>query len=694
MTTRLSVRSFVAVSFALTFISIAPAQQRPRKGPVVSPGSGVASPVRPLPPSRSIAMASPAMVALGGLTTDERAKLGPVGMKQRIGVHRAVPNGSLEQAKWTTLPDGSSVWRVAIRSDAATGMRVEFSNFDVGAGRVWVHSGLSVDGPYTSRGPYGNGEFWSATVDGESLVIEYAANSTSSTSGGGAPPFHVNRIAHEAFNPRLTGSGTAGNAFLANGPSNPTGVTTLAPASATLPDPAASCNLDVNCYSEWLTAKQSVAQIEFEETSGLEQGTFLCSGSAVATRDNSLTPYFLTAGHCIHDEAAARSLETFWAYESPGCNLGPPAGRGTLNSQNGGHLVQWATIENGDYSLVLLPNIPAGVVFAGWDTSDPDIGSPVTGIHHPEGGYKRISFGNTLDGVDIFVGNDFAPGALYHQVNYTQGIVEPGSSGSPLFTSPGIVVGMLTYGPAEPGEQLCAAGSEPAGYAKFSNAYTSALEPYLENLPYSEVMPSATALNFNGLNYAITGSATQTITLTTQSANPVPFSLRSDSSWAMITPASGMVSASTPAKIQIAVNPTYFTQTDLYTTALTLTSGAAPPVYVDVNVNMVINLSNVVASATPNPVAESGTSWSLTLLLQETGGAATTITQMKIDGVDYTSSIVPFFGSATLAAKGTLQGTIHTGGLVTPVTKYFEFFGQDVLSGQTWYRLLLVTFTD
>ena len=100
---------------------------------------------------------------------------------------------------------------------------------------------------------------------------------------------------------------------------------------------------------------------------GPEQGTFLCSGALVATRDNSFDPYLLTAGHCVHDESAARSLETFWAYESTACSLGPPANRGTVNSQNGGHLLAWAPIDNGDYSLVLLPNVPTGVVFAGWD---------------------------------------------------------------------------------------------------------------------------------------------------------------------------------------------------------------------------------------------------------------------------------------------------------------------------------------
>ena len=675
MTTRPSVRKLIAVLFATTLVPAAFAQQRPRKEPATYLGPGVSTPAdRALPPSRSIAMARPGMITLGGLAPEERAKLGAVGMKERIGVHRAMPSGSLDRGTWSTLTDGRNIWRLAISSDAATGMRVEFSGFDAGAGLVWVHSGLTVDGPYTARGPYGNGEFWSGTVAGESLVIEYEAAPGAANSG--APPFQARRIAHESFNPR-TGAGAIA----------------LAVQPAPLPDLAGSCNLDVNCFSEWLTAKKSVAQIEFEETAGPEQGTFLCSGSAVATRDDSFKPYFLTAGHCIHDEAAARSIETFWAYESAGCDLGSPTTRGALNSQNGGHLVAWATIQQGDYSLVLLPNIPSGVVFAGWDTDDPVLGSPVTGIHHPEGSYKRISFGSTLPGVDVFVGTDFAPGTLYHQVDYTQGIVEPGSSGSPLFTSQGIVIGMLTYGPAEPGAQLCAAGSEAAGYAKFSNAYPT-LQPYLEDLPFSEVTPSSSALTFHGLNHAITGSATQTITLTTQSANPVPFSLRSDNPWASISPASGMVSASAPVKIQITVNPTYFTKSETYATTLTVLSGAAPPVYVDVSVNMVLNTSNVVATATPNPVAANGTTWSLMLELQETSGAATTITQMKIDGVDYTSSIVSFFGSNKLAARGALRGNIHTSGLITPVTKYFEFYGQDTLSGQTWYRLLQVTFTD
>jgi lysyl endopeptidase len=642
-----------------------------RKEPVIYPGAGPgsgapASPVRVMPPSRSLNLGRAAELSLGTLSAAEQSKLGPVGSKKRIGVHRALPDDALTKGTWTALPNGGSVWRLSIQSGRATAMRVEFTNFSVGAGRVWVHSANTVDGPYTDRGTYGNGTFWSATVTGEALTLEYQPDA--SGAGSGPPPFHVHRIAHHQFQP--TGTNLPAQTF----------------------DPAASCNQDVNCFSDYLSTKRTVAALQFEETQGAEQGTFLCSGSLVGTRDNSFKPYLLTAGHCIHDEPAARSLETFWAYESAGCNLGPPANRGSLNSQNGGDLLAWATIEQGDYSLVLLPNVPAGVVFSGWDTGDPSIGSPVTGIHHPEGSYKRISFGTTFPSVDVVVGSDPAPAVYYHDVAWTLGITQPGSSGSPLFSSPGVVMGMLTYGPDEPGEEMCASGAV-AGYAKFSNAYPY-LAAYLEDLPFSEVVPSTTALQFTGLNHAMTGATVQTVNLTDQDPTAVNWSARADAPWILITRTSGTVSASSPASFQVSINPSYLVTSDTYTGTITILSGAAPPQFINVQAAMVIQTSNVVASASPNPVTESGNSWQLTVSLQETNGAATTLTAMKINGVDYSSSIAGWFGSTTLPANGTLSAVIHTSGLVTPLTEYFEFWGTDVASGQTWYRLMTVTFTQ
>ena len=635
-----------------------------RKDPAVYQApAGREARIGPPVPSRRHLLPRPTVVGLGGLSAEELKKLGAVGSMQRVGLHRAVPDNALSRGSWDKLPDGTSLWRVAIQSELATGMRVEFSNFAVGAGKVWVHSGTSVDGPYTDRGPYDNGEFWSGTVEGDSVVIEYQPADGASS---GEPPFHVHCISHQAFH-----------------------ASDLPPQVS---DPAASCNLDVNCYSDWTTAKKSVAHLRFEETEGSEQGTFLCSGALVATRDNSFIPYLLTAGHCIHDEAAARSLETLWKYESDGCNLGPPSSRGTLNSKNGGHLLGWGTIELGDFSLVLLPDVPSGVVFSGWDTSDPQVGSPVVGIHHPMGSYKRIAFGTTVDSVDVSIGQDPAPGGLYHDVIWDNGLTEPGSSGSPLFSGPGVIVGMLTYGPAIPGEELCTIGSI-GGYGKFSNAYYY-LQPYLENLPFTQVTLSTTQLQFEGRNRAITGSASQTVALTVGSASDVHWSARADAPWIHLSQVSGSVSSPAPAQFTVTVDPKYFVTSDTYTSTITVFSGAAPPVFINVSVNMKIDISNVVVTALPNPVPQNNGSWTLTLKLSETAGAATTLTRLKIDGADYSGNIAGWFSSASIPANGSIDGIIHTSGLYAPATKYFEFSGVDAGSGQTWYRLVLVTFAQ
>ena len=51
------------------------------------------------------------------------------------------PDGTSE-----TLPDGHRVWRMAFRSPGAAGLRIHFSNFDVGKGSVWVYGKDSGNG--------------------------------------------------------------------------------------------------------------------------------------------------------------------------------------------------------------------------------------------------------------------------------------------------------------------------------------------------------------------------------------------------------------------------------------------------------------------------------------------------------------------------------------------------------------------
>jgi hypothetical protein len=142
------------------------------------------------------------------------------------------------------------------------------------------------------------------------------------------------------------------------------------------------------------------------------------------------------------------------------------------------------------------------------------------------------------------------------------------------------------------------------------------------------------------------------------------------------------------------VDPRYFLTTNSYTGTVTILTGAAPPVFVNVRVDMKIDVSAVTVSAIPNPVPQNSGTWQLRLHLAETNGASTLLTGLRIDGVDYSAQIAGFFGTNRIAALGAIDATIHVSGLVAPVDKFFEFLGKDEASGQTWSQTLTVTFNQ
>ena len=47
----------------------------------------------------------------------------------------------------------------------------------------------------------------------------------------------------------------------------------------------------------------------------------------------------------------------------------------SVKSGIGAHLISSGGPDSGDYSLVLLKDVPAGVTFAGWDITDPTAGA-------------------------------------------------------------------------------------------------------------------------------------------------------------------------------------------------------------------------------------------------------------------------------------------------------------------------------
>ena len=657
----------IAAWGAILCASIAGAQPAPRKEPALYVATERASRVEVRPPGVRLGLRRPRELALAPLSDPELAVLAQPGPRLRTGIHRSLPPEALSTGSWEITSEGSRIWRMAIRSPGSAGIRVEFRDFSAGAGQVWLYDGSQYAGPYTGRGIFDDGNFWSASVLSDSVTLEYQP--APGTPDESDPPFHIRTIAHQV----RPASRAANRPYAAT------------PLGAAPPDPADYCHLDPNCYPEWKSAMSVVAELRFED----QGDEVACSGSLVATRDNSFKPYLLTAGHCFNTEDAARTLEAYWTYQTSSCGGPAPLLSDSKKSTLGAHLIDWGTIEDGDYSLLLLKDVPSGVTFAGWDTSDPPLTTLLTGIHHPMGSWKRISFGERVADLTIDLGGDIAPGDKYFEILWDKGRAEPGSSGSALFSSPGVITGTLTYGPESPDLTACQIDPMIVGYGRFSMAYP-ALKDYLENLPAAEVLPDKANFSFSLADRA--APAGQVVRLTTQTTGQVAYKLRADAPWILLSSMTGTLSAASPAPVTISIDAAQFTRADKYTSTVTIFSGAAPPQFINVTATVTLSQSNVTASIAPNPVVQSGGQWSFKIRLVESAGAATRLTGVKLNGTDYSANIPNWFGTDHIAANGSIEAPLSGTGLFPSGAQYFEFSGVDDISGQHWYRVATVVF--
>ena len=261
-----------------------------------------------------------------------------------------------------------------------------------------------------------------------------------------------------------------------------TGVVAEGTLTATVETDAADCHLDVTCYPEWSSSATGVARIFFETSEG---GSRACSGTLLNNRQQDLTPYFLTAAHCVDTEEEARSVTAFWSYQTQTCNGELPdfqsvphtEGASLLSTLGGG-----GRNPDGDMTLLQLEgDLPDDVMFQGWDADPQPIGAQVIGIHHPGsddwGFFKRIAFGQIIPDPGIGTSDD-----VYAIVRYTQGLIEGGSSGSALFSSPETVVGVQSFGPQNVYD--CSDAPFYSGTTHFSVFYPH-VRQFIDPLPIS-----------------------------------------------------------------------------------------------------------------------------------------------------------------------------------------------------------------
>ena len=222
-----------------------------------------------------------------------------------------------------------------------------------------------------------------------------------------------------------------------------------------------SCNNNVNC-SEFLDWESEIRSVAMILSSG---GSRLCTGSLVNNVRQDLTPYFLTADHCLGGES---NWIFMFNYESPVCNNqnGP-----TNMTLSGSTLLDNASTS--DYALLLIseePPLSYGVHFAGWSAVNTPPQQPVA-IHHPSGDIKKISFDYDIASSDGWSNND---GSHWRILTWEDGTTEPGSSGSPLFDNNHRIVGQLHGGTAS-----CSNNIDDY-YGKVSTSWGLGLSDYLD----------------------------------------------------------------------------------------------------------------------------------------------------------------------------------------------------------------------
>lgn len=331
----------------------------------------------------------------------------------RIGAVRQLnqPLSAAKDGAAFQIPEGK-LFLLRVATAGAVMARLHFNQVALPTGaRLFVYSRANPDDAHPLHIPgdnglnvVGQGEFWTPPMSGEEIVVEYLAPDNGAHGVATSPPFIVDQVSHIFFDPRSTEQ---------NG--------------------AAACNLNVP--AEWSEAAKSVGLLQF----ATPKGEFACSGVLLNTSRTDNQPFFLTANHCLSESRFARSVTVNWLYTS-----GNQPGSGSPQTQ-GGTVI--ATGVAGDFSLMQLNSIPAGVRRAGWSADPVAAGTRITSVHHPQASYQRFAAGQTL--ADNCPGD--LPGGCDHflPVRWQQGITEPGSSGAPLFAGTPDdprVVGVLSGG--------------------------------------------------------------------------------------------------------------------------------------------------------------------------------------------------------------------------------------------------------
>ncbi|MCA9570058.1 MAG: trypsin-like peptidase domain-containing protein, partial [Myxococcales bacterium] len=368
----------------------------------------------------------PAVDVAGALVED--ALLADEKLPTRFGL--AIPTSITPDThgEWTQTPDGTWIWRVAVRSADAYHLNFRFDRFSLPAGaELYLYSadGSQVLGALTSRNHKADGGLSTGLVRGDTVILEYVEPRGTR----GTVDLRLSTVYHgyrQSMRPLF--------GFRDFGDSD-------------------TCEIDVICESsdgrtdtdaELPPQRRGVARVLVVGPSSAGW----CSGTLINNTANDGRLLFLTANHCMFDGQDPGDTVPFvfdFQYRSPDCAGAPEPPADTVSTAT----VLARSEVFSDFSLLELSRAPTTDPWmAGWNRSATAVPDSAFGIHHPSGDVQmisRIDPSSPPSSIQRVAGPQLGVRDLW-EVVWDSGVTEGGSSGSPLFDEAGSVVGQLLGG--------------------------------------------------------------------------------------------------------------------------------------------------------------------------------------------------------------------------------------------------------
>lgn len=348
----------------------------------------------------------------------------------KFGHEELVNINIMTEAETETLPNGNVLRRLRVKSPGAVSLNLIFGQFELAKGaRLYIsdYNKTAYIGAHTSLNNNSSKMLGTDLLYSDDIVIELLEPADVA----GTSTLVLSNVIHGFLN--------------------------LEDEAAKSLNQSGSCEYDVNCPigAGWENQRNAVAM--------LVSGSGFCSGSLINNASGTVIPYLLTANHCGTTPGS-------WVYRfrwerpaatvSCGSNSTTAGGPQTMNI-NGG--VTKASTATSDFHLILLNTAPDpawGIYYNGWNRTDV-ASNGATGIHHPAGDIKKISFEySTLESATF---GACPPNSHWKCPSWDEGVTEGGSSGSPLFD-----VNHRTIGQLHGGASACGGSDLSDEYGKIA----------------------------------------------------------------------------------------------------------------------------------------------------------------------------------------------------------------------------------